>query len=339
MEKSRLRELLLYEFRKGSTTTEAYKNICQTEGPDVVSYSTVKYWFRKFSSGDEDLSDQPRSGRPTTFDQEFLTEALSICPTSSTRQLAADIGSSKSTVSRHLHELGFTNKKCIEVPHALTVTQKEQRINICSDLSRFEAGMSLSQIITCDEKWIFLDNRKPETQWVQPGETPVQTTKRKQHDPKVLLCIWWCSSGIIYFELLPNNMTITADVYQRQLQQVQHNIRNIKFSTTFRPGVLFLQDNARPHIANNTLQKIHELRWTVLPHPAYSPDISPSNYHLFRSMEHFLRGMVFTDREQVEKGLDRFFRSKNQEFYRKGIEILPERWEKIIKQNGDYIIN
>ncbi|GBP64531.1 Histone-lysine N-methyltransferase SETMAR [Eumeta japonica] len=42
--------------------------------------------------------------------------------------------------------------------------------------------------------------------------------------------------------------------------------------------VLFHQDNARVHTCLVTMAKIHELRYELLPHPAYSPDLAPSLY-------------------------------------------------------------
>jgi hypothetical protein len=40
--------------------------------------------------------------------------------------------------------------------------------------------------------------------------------------------------------------------------------------------VLLQQDNARPHTAKKTLQKIEELEdIELLPHPAFSPDLAP----------------------------------------------------------------
>jgi hypothetical protein len=41
-------------------------------------------------------------------------------------------------------------------------------------------------------------------------------------------------------------------------------------------GILFLQDNAAPHKAAITHRKLADLHFEVLKHPAYSPDLAPS---------------------------------------------------------------
>jgi histone-lysine N-methyltransferase SETMAR len=42
-----------------------------------------------------------------------------------------------------------------------------------------------------------------------------------------------------------------------------------------------------------TKEAIQELVWEILPHPPYSPDLAPSDYHLFRSLSKNLRGAEF----------------------------------------------
>ena len=37
-----------------------------------------------------------------------------------------------------------------------------------------------------------------------------------------------------------------------------------------------------------TRQKLEELEREVLPHPLYSPDLAPSDYHLFCSLRNYL---------------------------------------------------
>jgi histone-lysine N-methyltransferase SETMAR len=48
------------------------------------------------------------------------------------------------------------------------------------------------------------------------------------------------------------------------------------------------------HTVKKTPQKIEQLEGTeMLRHPAFSPDLEPSDYYLFRSMAQFLRGKSF----------------------------------------------
>ena len=52
-----------------------------------------------------------------------------------------------------------------------------------------------------------------------------------------------------------------------------------------------------------------------------------------------LNGETFNDDEAVKSHLVKFFADKDQKFYERGIMKLPERWQKVIEQNGKYIID
>ena len=52
--------------------------------------------------------------------------------------------------------------------------------------------------------------------------------------------------------------------------------------------VIFLHDNAPSHTAKRVKETIETFSWEILVHAAYSPDLTPSDYHLFASLGHAL---------------------------------------------------
>ena len=81
-----------------------------------------------------------------------------------------------------------------------------------------------------------------------------------------------------------------------------------------------------------------QLGWEVLVHPPYSPDMAPTDFHLFNSLSNFLRGHQFADESEVNAMLDNLFDSKPQEYYRRGFESLYDRWTQIVENEGSYIV-
>ncbi|KAK6763830.1 hypothetical protein RB195_024237 [Necator americanus] len=146
--------------------------------------------------------------------------------------------------------------------------------------------------------------------------------KGEIHEKKVMLSVWWGVHGIYRFELLPDNTTVTAEVYSAQLQRLADKIRKEHPKLD---NVRLLHDN--PHIAKKTsIPEILELGWEVLPHPSYSRGLALSDYHLFRSFQHHLEEERYDDRDHLENDLRAFFASKSPEFYAKGIRYLVRCW-------------
>jgi len=132
----------------------------------------------------------------------------------------------------------------------------------------------------------------------------------------------------VYFELLPRNQTINSDVYCRQLDKLNAAVKE-----------KLHHDNAKPHTSLVTRQKLLDLGLEVMSHSPCSPDLAPSDYHLFQSLQNSLNGKTFNDNDAVKSYLVQFFASKNQKFYEREIMELIKKWQKVIDQNGKYIID
>ena len=95
----------------------------------------------------------------------------------------------------------------------------------------------------------------------------------------------WCH---VLVELLKPNETVTGAFYRTQLMRLSRALKE-KCAHYFRHDkIILLHDNTRPHVAAPVKTYMETLNWEVLPHPLFSPDIAPFDYHLFRSMAHGL---------------------------------------------------
>ena len=121
-----------------------------------------------------------------------------------------------------------------------------------------------------------------------------------------MLSIWWDYKGIVYFELFPNNGTINSNVYCQQFMKLEEAIEEKRPELANRKEIVFHRDNARLHIFSNTYELL-ELGWEVISHPSYSPDLAPSDYHLFRSLQNFLNGKNFSNNDDLQSHLAEFF--------------------------------
>ena len=328
-----VRVLLLHEFRLDHKATEATNNICRTMGQDIISTRTAQRWFNRFDNGNFELDDSSRSGRPVEVDLDRLKQLIEDDPHLTTRCLAEELGCSHTTVETYLKELGKTWRYGVWIPHELSIHQLQYRLDVCMDLLTSHRNYEwLRNLITGDEKWVLYVNHTRKRQWLSIGQTGTVTPKNDLHPKKVMLSVWWGIKGIIHWELLPDGCTVTADLYCQQLDRVAQKLKGKQ------DRVYFLHDNARPHVAKSTREKLLKLGWVTIPHPAYSPDLAPTDYHLFRSLSNHLREKKFDDESNLKTDLVDFFSQKSLDFYERGIFSLPERWRQVVDSDGAYII-
>ena len=70
------------------------------------------------------------------------------------------------------------------------------------------------------------------------------------------------------------------------------------------------------------LQKLKELGYKVLPHPPYSLNLSPTNYHFFKHLGNFLQEKCFHKWQEAENGFQEFIESWGMDFYGTGINLF-----------------
>lgn len=337
-EKEVLRGSLITFFHLKKTAAESYRLLVEAYGEHAPSQDTCERWFKRFKSGDFDVSNKDRGKPPKKFEDTDLQALLDEDNTQTEKQLAEALEVTQAAISQRLKAMGKIQKAGKWVPYQLKERDIERRKTICEILlARQKRKGFLHRIVTGDEKWIYFDNPKRKKSWVDPGQPSTSQPVRNIHGKKTLLCIWWDSKGPLYYELLKPGETITGERYRQQLIKLNRALKEKRPEFHQRHDkVIFQHDNARPHVAIPVQNYLGNINWEVLPHPPYSPDLAPSDYYLFRSMQHGLSEQHFHSYEEVKNWLDEWLASKNEKWYWDGIHQLTERWEKVVANDGQY---
>lgn len=199
----------------------------------------------------------------------------------------------------------------------------------------------MRRFITTDETWVHyytLESKEQSKQWIKKGEPAPKKAKVTLSFNKVMATVFWDARGIIFIDYLQKGTckTINGEYYAALLQRLSEEIK------TKRPylvinKVLFHHDNEPAHTSMIAMSKIHDLRFELLPHPPYSPDLAPCDYYLFPSLKKWLGGQRFSNNEEVIAAVDGYFEDLDVSSYATGIKKLPERWTKCVTLNGDYV--
>ena len=83
-----------------------------------------------------------------------------------------------------------------------------------------------------------------------------------------------------------------------------------------------------------------ERNWyELIPNPAYSPDLAPSDDFLFPNLKMDIRGRHSRSNEEVVAAVEEWVRDKDPGFFSSGLMALEHPWSKCTILEGNYIEN
>jgi histone-lysine N-methyltransferase SETMAR len=100
---------------------------------------------------------------------------------------------------------------------------------------------------------------------------------------------------------------------------------------------LLVRDNARPQTARATIEALEILKFEVLSHLPYSPDLAPSDFLSFLHLKRDLKRTHFTSDDEVKQAVASWIKQRTPEFFIDGMRKLVLLWEKCIERQGDYV--
>lgn len=344
--KCEIRSVIRFLQATGVPPTDIHRKLTQVYGDKCMSVQMVRHWCREFSNGRKDVHDEERSGRPAVSESivEKIEREMLQNRRITIRELVDRIpGSSYGTVERILTEkLGY-HKCCARwVPRMLTAEHKEKRLDCARQFlqkCKDDKEGLLDSIVTGDETWAFHftpETKEKSKQWRHSWSPVTKKFKQTPSAGKIMATVFWDRKGVLLIEFMTPGTTINADAYCETLKKLRRAIQNRRRGRLTR-GVTLLHDNARPHTSRKTQELLEQFGWTVMPHPPYSPDLAPSDYHLFPKLKEHLSGKRFQNDEEVKQEVQRFLNGLAAEVYDMGIQKLERRLQKCVDRNGDYV--
>jgi len=101
-------------------------------------------------------------------------------------------------------------------------------------------------------------------------------------------------------------------------------------------GVSYLHDNAPAHQALGTQKKLTYLGFQCLDHPPYSPDLAPSDYHLFPGLKRDWKVAIFCPTRRPLLPWRPGWTDNFLNFLFSGLQKLEQRAKKCTEFHADY---
>jgi len=342
-----VRSVIRFLDARGLGPSEIHRQLVEVYGENVMSKKQVYFWCNQFSAGRTSIADEPRSGRPSTSKTDENVQHIDDLIRQDRRVkitfIADTVGLSVGEVHNIVHEVLGYSKVCARwVPKQLTDTHKETRMgSSLTHLQRYnmEGENFLYRIVTGDETWVHYltpETKRDSMTWKHVNSPPPKKFKIVPSAKKLMATVFWDHKGPLLIEYMEKGKTVNSEQYCNTLDKLRMAIRKRR-PRLLSDGVILLHDNATPHTAAHTREWLDRHNWEILEHPPHSPDLAPSDFHLFGPLKRHLSGQCFKTDEDIKEAVKDWFSTRVPEFYAQGIDALVHRWDKCLNKYGDYV--
>ena len=325
------RQLIVRQHKKGKTTKEISDDL-------EVEVRTVQRVLKRHQETG-DITPKVSTGRHRLLSSRDERELLlmmrrepTIRPSTLRHSLTKKV--SARTVRRTLARTGLHATRMRRKPR-LTSAQRQARLNWAKEYAQKPANFWDSVVFSDESSFHTHEAVRGRYVWRFAGE---------ELDPKMVqpttkfggtkLKVWGCitSHGVGYACGLPEGLDgpTYVGILKKQLQETL-----TLYFKGFK-GVLFQQDGDGTHRAKVVQDYFEKQKYSVLPWPAHSPDLSPIENLCADLKKRLEEGNPEIPKSQLWKVVDEEWERTPKEYCKKLFASMPERLAAVIKAKGGY---
>lgn len=139
-----------------------------------------------------------------------------------------------------------------------------------------------------DETWIYHHDselKQEHLQWTEAALSASKQVKSQQSAKQIMASVSWDAKETLWIDYLQKGKIVNSEYYCSLSDQLDEKNREKRLAAQ---KIILPEGSAPAHKGISTTVKVNELKYELLQHPPYSPDLASSVYYLLRNLKQFL---------------------------------------------------
>jgi histone-lysine N-methyltransferase SETMAR len=222
----------------------------------------------------------------------------------------------------------------------LSDAQKTDRVELSQHLLEMTQELGPKQqkyLMTGDESWIYWDNQR-RVMWARDKHELPLNVKRTISSEKTMLSAYFSRCRFVSVEFLPMGQKYNSQLFTEMvLPSIEKKRAECRPKLRTTAAHLHV-DNAKPHSAKMSIEKIEELGFILVPQPPDFPDLAPCDFFLFGDLKQQLEGKHLTREDSVIAAVREVFDKIPLQTFQNVMHDWQYRLRRCIQLRGEYLL-
>ena len=151
-----------------------------------------------------------------------------------------------------------------------------------------------------------------------------------------MLVVFFDWKGTVHDEFVPGGQMVNKQFYREVLLRLKDAVRRKRPELWENRTWMLHHDNAPAYVSLLICSYLAKHQTSVVPHPPYSPDLTPADFFLFSKLKTTLKGPRFQTIDEIQEYAMRELRAITESAFQEIFQQWKKRWERCIASIVDY---